>query len=184
MAIVISSAGIDMGGNPVSNASQIDSVLMNENGVSVATDAEVSSAVAQLATKASATESAQGLIELATTAETQAGTDDTRAITPLKLKNSVLGLGQTWQDFTVGTQRIANTTYTNTTGKPIVVIVSSYGGTNNDMWVYLDSGVGFRIGIGNVNTGNAFCAGSVIIPSASTYKISATGALYTWTELR
>lgn len=95
-----------------------------------------------------------------------------------------IGVGQTWQSFTVGTQRIADTTYTNTTGKPIEVIVSSYGGTNNDMWVYLDSGVGFRIGIGNVNTGNAFCAGSVIIPSGSTYKITAIGALHSWTELR
>lgn len=44
-----------------------------------------------VATTASATESAQGLIELATTAETQAGTDDTRAITPLKLFNSLKG---------------------------------------------------------------------------------------------
>lgn len=37
MAIVISGSGIDMGGNPVSNASQIDSVVMNENGDNVAT---------------------------------------------------------------------------------------------------------------------------------------------------
>lgn len=44
MSIVISSAGIDMGGNPVSNASQIDSVVMNENGASVATETQVGTA--------------------------------------------------------------------------------------------------------------------------------------------
>ena len=48
MAIVLSSAGIDMGGNPVSNASQIDSVLMNENGASVATETQVGTANSSL----------------------------------------------------------------------------------------------------------------------------------------
>lgn len=134
------------------------------NGASVATDAEVSSAVAPLATTA----------YVASAVAPKANTADLKEI----------GVGQTWQSFTVGTQRIADTTYTNTTGKPIEVIVSSYGGTNNDILVYLDSGVGFRIGIGNVNTGNALCAGSVIIPSASTYKITSVGALQSWTELR
>lgn len=41
-----------------------------------------------------ATETSAGLIELATTAETQAGTDDSRAITPLKLFNSLKGSNQ------------------------------------------------------------------------------------------
>lgn len=36
-----------------------------------------------------ATESEKGVMEIATQAETNAGTDDTRAITPLKLKNSL-----------------------------------------------------------------------------------------------
>ena len=37
MAIVLSGSGIDMGNSPISNASQIDSVIMNENGDNVAT---------------------------------------------------------------------------------------------------------------------------------------------------
>ena len=37
MAVVISGSGIDMGNNPVSNASQIDGVVINENGDNVAT---------------------------------------------------------------------------------------------------------------------------------------------------
>lgn len=38
MSIVISGNGIDMGGNPVSNASQVDSTVINENGSNVRTE--------------------------------------------------------------------------------------------------------------------------------------------------
>ena len=42
MAIVISgTTGIDMGGNPVSNASQVDSTIINENGKNVATESDI-----------------------------------------------------------------------------------------------------------------------------------------------
>ena len=37
MAIVIDSNGINMGGNPISNASQVDSTVINENGDNIAT---------------------------------------------------------------------------------------------------------------------------------------------------
>lgn len=40
MAIVISGSGIDMGGNPVSNASQIDSTVINKNGENVRTEGD------------------------------------------------------------------------------------------------------------------------------------------------
>lgn len=42
MGITISGAtGIDMGGNPLSNASQVDSVVMNENGSNVVSQGEL-----------------------------------------------------------------------------------------------------------------------------------------------
>ena len=47
-----------------------------------------------VATTAGATEATAGLIELATTAEAQAGTDDLKAITPLKIFNSLTGSNQ------------------------------------------------------------------------------------------
>ena len=37
MAVIISGNGIDMGSNPISNASQVDSTVINENGDNVAT---------------------------------------------------------------------------------------------------------------------------------------------------
>ena len=46
MAVIISGNGIDMGGNPVSNASQIDSTVINENGSNVATEVNVNAQIA------------------------------------------------------------------------------------------------------------------------------------------
>tara|TARA_R110000803_G_scaffold13482_1_gene37853 strand:- start:4074 stop:5186 length:1113 start_codon:yes stop_codon:yes gene_type:complete len=45
--------------------------------------------LSSLITVVSATESVEGIAEIATTAETQAGTDDTRIVTPKKLKEAI-----------------------------------------------------------------------------------------------
>ena len=55
MAIVISGNGIDMGGNPVSNASQIDSTVINENGDNVTTTSDLNTAGIALKTIATGT---------------------------------------------------------------------------------------------------------------------------------
>lgn len=137
-----------------------------------------------LATTAGATETSTGLIELATTAEAQAGTDDTRAITPLKLKNSVLGLGQTLQTFTVGTQRVAGTTYTNTSGKPIEIYISGSSGSGGWNITLTINGTQVLL-IGNTsNQGEGMCF-SGIIPNGATYIVGSSGAsISSWKELR
>lgn len=126
-----------------------------------------------VATTARATETSTGLVELATTAETQAGTDDTRAITPLKLKNSVIGLGQTWQDVTAS--RVIGVTYTNTTGKPIMVSYTSY--LNGLIFVN-------GIEIAKSDTGVVFTSYSFIVPNDATYKITDEVMGTHWSELR
>ena len=137
-----------------------------------------------VATTAGATETSTGLIELATTAETQAGTDETRAITPLKLKNSVLGLGQTLQTFTVGTQRIAGTTYTNSTGKPIEIYI--YGSSAGGGWqISLTvNGILTQV-ISSTSNQGEFMSFSSIIPNGATYVVGNSGAtISSWKELR
>ena len=62
-----------------------------------------------------ATEAVAGKAKIATTAIAQEGVNDTDFITPLKLKNTVFGLGQNRKEVT----KISGTTYTNTTGKPV-----------------------------------------------------------------
>lgn len=87
------------------------------NGVSVATDAEVSSAVAP-----------------------KANTADLKEI----------GVGQTWQDVTVS--RVAGTTYTNSTGKPIMIAIQAINITTS-------AGVNLTVTVGWVTTLIWFCWG-------------------------
>lgn len=126
-----------------------------------------------VATTAGATEISTGLVELATTAETQAGTDNTKAITPLKLKNSVIGLGQTWQDVTAN--RTAGTTYTNSTGKPILVSYTSH----STALIFING-----VEIAKTFTGTVYASYSFIVPDGSTYKITDGGMGTHWMELR
>lgn len=65
----------------------------------------------------------KGIVELATDAEIRTGTDNIKAITPLGYNQTTLGWGQTWQDVT--SSRSTGVTYTNNTGKPIVVSFSA-----------------------------------------------------------
>lgn len=136
-----------------------------------------------VATTAGATETSTGLIELATTAETQAGTDDTRAITPLKLKNSVLGLGQTWQNVTAS--RVLGTTYTNTTGKPILIQVS-IDITTIGLWSATVAGVIVSDVKANPSYQD-YVNFSFIVPNGSTYSVTQVSGAYVamlWSELR
>ena len=88
----------------------------------------------------------------------------------------VLGVGQTWQDVT--TSRVAGVTYTNTTGKPIMVAH------------YFDSGNSGAIAVNNVTTVVCFttpadgCSITTIVPNGSTYKYLSTATLEVVFELR
>lgn len=92
--------------------------------------------------------------------------------------NSIaIGVGQTWQDVTAS--RESNTTYTNTTGKPIQYCVS-FGYVGNGTASLKVGGVvvnSFTFSLGG--TGASL---SAIVPAGSTY--SASGAKSRWTELR
>jgi hypothetical protein len=70
-------------------------------------------------------------VALASQAEAEAGTNNTKTMTPLRTAQAItalapegVGEGQTWQ----GVTRATNTSYQNTTGKPIMLVVT---GTNN-----------------------------------------------------
>jgi hypothetical protein len=107
-------------------------------------------------------------------------------ITETNLATAVipLGVGQTWQSF-LGARSLG-TTYTNSTGRPIFVIVSISQTTN---------GIGHQVYIGaltynahqqNNNNGSSSSASQFVVPNGSTYSIAAqTGeVLDSWLELR
>ncbi len=103
---------------------------------------------------------------------TLTSTSTTQAVTAAQAKflnDQAFGVGQTWQD--VKANRVTGTTYANTTGKPILVVVNTYDGTS-----IVDS-VTLRYK-GNDTEGDW----SFIVPSGSTYSV--TGNIRSWAELR
>jgi hypothetical protein len=75
-------------------------------------------------------------ILLASQAEAEAGSNNTKAMTPLRTAQAItalapegVGEGQTWQAVT----RATNTSYQNTTGKPIMLVVTGTNNTSNSV---------------------------------------------------
>jgi hypothetical protein len=101
--------------------------------------------------------------------------------------SGTLGVGQTWQDVT--SSRTSGTTYTNNTGKPIMVNVESDQGSDFSAVLRATiSGVTFKIAEDSNSSGGTRCAGSVIVPNGATYSIVASGSgvsgFVQWVELR
>ena len=125
----------------------------------------------------SASETVAGKVELATNAEVQTGTDTTKAVTPAGFRGASLGQGQTWQDVTAS--RVAGTTYTNSTGKPIFVVVHSNPTASIELTV--DGIITYKCAfVDGYNQG-----GGAIVPNNGTYKATFTGGgAVNWSELR
>lgn len=93
--------------------------------------------------------------------------------------NQAVGYGQTWQDVTGS--RAPNTTYTNSTGKPILVWVGFTvvaGGTIS----YLINGVTIAYSA-SIDVGDILPV-SFIVPNGATYRCNTTSTLNRWSELR
>ena len=97
-----------------------------------------------------------------------------------------IGVGQTWQNVT--SSRLVGTTYTNSTGKPIFIMISSQASaaTNNNILVI--NGVNLaQLGLiagANLDTWGNF---NTIIPNGSTYAVTGYNnglPLSYWAELR
>lgn len=74
--------------------------------------------------------------------------------------------GQTWQN--VAGSRVSGTTYTNTTGRPIMVSIDANGGS---------------VIVNGLTIATAAFGVHIIVPAGSTYSVSA-GAIEGWLELR
>ncbi len=90
-----------------------------------------------------------------------------------------IGIGQTWQN--VASSRSSGTSYTNNTGKPIMVCVSSgFAGYSSlsavvDSVTVLDRYVQFE---------PSKVGGEFIVPNGSTYSVTSSSGFSAWAELR
>ena len=95
-----------------------------------------------------------------------------------------VGIGQTWTDVTAS--RAAGTTYTNSTGKPIVV---SIGGSQSGSYTILTITVGgvtaasWALNLASYGATVGFL--TAVVPNGTTYSYTiTTGYLAYWSELR
>jgi hypothetical protein len=133
----------------------------------------------------SASTSAAGLVELATAAETQAGSDTVRAVTPQALRDTVMGMasGQAWQ--VVTGSRAFSTNYTNSTGRPIQVVITWQSATGSTTMTATIGGVGVIVSQ-NANLAGANAVASFIVQAGAVYNVTTSSAstLNSWAELR
>ncbi|PTQ70282.1 hypothetical protein [Pseudomonas sp. GV071] len=94
---------------------------------------------------------------------------------------SSLGYGQTWQNLTAS--RASGTTYTNTTGRPIIFSVSTNGGITTGVVLTV---AGQQIENNSTSDSSAVSASSAatVVPPAATYSAVVFGPLGYWQELR
>lgn len=97
-----------------------------------------------------------------------------------------LGCGQTWQD--VKASRAFGTTYYNTTGKPITLIVRP-GSSSASLVISasINGGASFEFAGCDLPSGAARAVGSLVIPIGASYSITqsgGSGSISQWMELR
>ena len=140
-----------------------------------------------------------GTADTALTATTQSANDNSTKIATTAYVDSGLtnlpvgvGVGQTWQQ--LKTSRAIGTTYTNSTGKPILVNMTAEVAT----WgYYIVASVGsVEVGRdrdnGSASAGKVWLNISFLVPNGATYKVDAftnsdtstTGTITSWAELR
>ncbi|CAB4187346.1 hypothetical protein UFOVP1613_16 [uncultured Caudovirales phage] len=94
--------------------------------------------------------------------------------------NQALGFGQTWQNM----GRSADVTYTNSTGRPIMVAV--YSSAINYSWIYwYVAGSNWGIQGSGGSGASQFSQCCFVVPAGATYSVSLfNGSIGTWAELR
>lgn len=111
-------------------------------------------------------------LNVGTAAGTVAAGDDSRL-------NSIVGVGQTWQN--VASSRAFNTTYTNSTGKPIFVSVT---GGKQSVGTFIQLMIGSVVLSASYKGAGDDAPVSGIIPDGAAYIVTAVGGVITnWAEL-
>ncbi len=110
-----------------------------------------------------------------------AGTVICDYINSANVSGGFLGIGQTWQDVTAS--RALNVTYTNSTGKPIMIALVGTNYSSAAFYVGVDGTIRImKQGSGPITVQASL---TIIIPNGSIYNISSVNSSITdWHELR
>ena len=100
----------------------------------------------------------------------------------------LLGAGQAWTD--VSSSRLLDTTYTNTTAKPIVLNIYVYrnAASSAGVGVSINGGIVIPISFSSNSGGGNNAVGNIIVPAGMTYQVSVISeplsGILSWWELR
>lgn len=123
----------------------------------------------------------KGLVQLNNTLTSTSTTQAATAAQAKALNDKIFGVGQAWQNLT--SSRVNGTIYTNTTGRPIVVKVSSnYTSSSNTLFLYIDEDEVQQIRQDADGGVNAWA--DLFVPAGSTYRINSSNGFSNWSELR
>lgn len=113
---------------------------------------------------------------------TAANTAEILCYTPFR--NQSLGYEQTYQNFTGA--RVLSTTYTNSTGKPILLVVYATvgSGSYSPINVSINGSAVITFAAGDSPSGQTHGAGTVIVPAGATYNVTTSLTINSWWELR
>ena len=129
-------------------------------------------------------------VAIASQSDAQNGTENTKTMTALRVKEAItelttssIGFGQTWQAYST-TTRQNNVWYQNLTTLPIQVAIDLYGGGNAKIYVGTATNNGVQLASWPSNDGQYERSSfSFIVPINHYYKLTA-GTRNTWAELR
>lgn len=132
-------------------------------------------------------------VAIASQSEAQAGTENTKTMTALRVKNAIdqistgsIGVGQTWQSFSTS-NRVNNTWYQNTTSLPIQVAINCRGGDGSgEPAIYVGTATNSYITIATWGSNDGEyerSSFSFIVPVNHYYKLT-SGTRIHWSELR
>lgn len=127
-----------------------------------------------------ATTTQEGVVRMATSTEVANKTNVTASVNPSNVatiaQSTDFGIGQTWQNVT--SSRSIGTTYTNTTGKPIMIAVTK-----------APRGVSGYIQVSGINVArfdnsDEDSTSTTIVPNGATYLVANLTNILMWAELR
>ncbi len=129
-------------------------------------------------------------VAIASQSEAQTGTENTKTMTALRVKNAIdqigtssIGMGQTWQAFSTSTRQ-NNVWYQNLTTLPIQVAIDLYGGGNAKIYVSTTASNGVQLASWPSNDGQYERSSFSFIVPVNHYYICTAGTRNTWAELR
>jgi len=119
----------------------------------------------------------KGIVQLNNTLTSTSTTEALTAAQGKVLNDQAFGVGQTWINVTAS--RVKQTLYTNTTKKPIFILVGFVAESANSSSVVIEVD-----GVGGGSVGGAATSVGTIVPSGSSYQVTTTRNITNWVELR